>query len=87
MSTLTEITLLEGIDLDGSPPCGLLIARGWICGKPAVSRARFGPCPEPGCSPGGLLFLCTPCVKIILERGGKCGGCWQNRDVPFGGFC
>jgi hypothetical protein len=82
-----EPVVIEGIDLEGTPPCGLLTGPRRYCGRPSAYRALFGPCPKEGCSPGGRLFLCSPCLNIILTFGGFCGNCWAGNPRSYHGLC
>jgi hypothetical protein len=62
MSVLTEVISLEGIDLEGSPPCECVLQDLSDCGKPAdfrlVSRCS-------GCHAARSMFACTPCWSYI----------------------
>ncbi len=61
--TLLEIEPIENIDLEGTPPCEILIW--WSrCGKPSAFRIR-GTCPVHG---SGVAFMCAACRQRISVR-------------------
>jgi len=66
MSVLTE-TALEGIDLEGTPPCQVTCHLS-LCGRPAAYRIH-GAC-ERGHT--GTAFICEGCHALFLARQVTC---------------
>lgn len=87
-----EITPLEGIDLDGAPPCDALeawhlfglarflgLAGQRECGRPATHRVRIT-CPAHGT---GTRFLCGRCLRYLNLGLMTCNSCQRGgRDTP-----
>jgi hypothetical protein len=74
MSTTLEIIPLEGLDLEGTPPCGCL----WIlrlCGNPSAFRI-ISTCPA--CMRRGVLFICHRCHDWVKGPGAACADCWNS---------
>ena len=83
MSTATiEATPLEGIDLEGSPPCDCTLSSGEICGKPAVYRLVS--CCD-GCRKTVHGWACRPCWEYLrpylLHQDFLCRWCLSPRIV------
>lgn len=83
MSTTLEIVPLEGIDEEGSPPCGTHHpVTLMLCGKPSGFRI-FTTCPTCGDSARG--FICAECQVWIEEGQGTCLFCTAPRGIT--GYC
>lgn len=70
VSSVVEVTFLEGIDLEGAPPCVVeFVDRetgdAMPCGQPSAVRILFR-CT--GCGNGGPRFYCQECYED-LEAG------------------
>ena len=83
--TVIEVVPVEGIDLDGTPPCAVLHQQQdytWkTCGKPSVYRV-ITICMACGKS---LDFMCQPCLDSL--KAGQCA-CVRHlyRRREFGGY-
>lgn len=63
MSVLTEIIPLEGIDVEGSPPCwAVMDDTGRTCGYPGEIRVTSSCC---GCKNVVSGFFCNPCWSYL----------------------
>jgi hypothetical protein len=80
MTMITEISPLEGIDLEGSPPCGMQMRhKGWApCGTPAIYRI-YSVCSS--CGNKWSLFLCGYCHDEAIAGHTRCSRCNQARGI------
>lgn len=82
MSTVLEVLPLEGVDLEGSPPCECMLSNGHICGKPSDYRL-ISSCG--GCLNTVTGFACAPCWDYIRPyinpRDWMCRWCGAVRVV------
>jgi hypothetical protein len=74
MSVTTEITPIEGIDLEGTPPCQVTHNLE-PCGNASAFRVVTR------CLSCGLatIFICTRCLNLVRVGGGRCTGCWTGQ--------
>lgn len=78
MSTALEVIPVEGIDLEGSPPCDWNV----LCGEEYLPCRRFSAyrvitlCRS--CGTRRINFTCESCHHILVTR--KMGGCGQCRS-------
>lgn len=81
MTMIMEVSPLEGIDLEGSPPCQMWMQdKGDLCGEPSVFRIRSF-CT--GCDFRAVLFICKPCRD--LEMIWMCSKCLSPAGIER--FC
>jgi hypothetical protein len=75
-----DVTFLEGVDVEGSPPCAVLVtfAPPVKCGRPSVARVR-GECPV--CCRVTRNFVCERCLKMAVSGTLECGSCHLNGVV------
>ena len=91
MTIITEIIPIEGLDLDGIPPCNVELARvafhgitpqviSWdgLCGKPSVIRV-ISACIS--CGDSRAVFTCISCRRELESGKTLCGGCFHPRRV------
>ena len=68
-----EVIVLEGIDLEGSPPCDILtVLDGQPCGEPSVARIRIH-CPV--CQSDEDNFICQGCLDMLKRGELMCDTC------------
>ena len=65
-----EVISLEGIDLEGAPPCEMVKPGRKLCGAPSVMRVRVS-C---ACGEVRLRFVCAECFKHIGDVITMCCG-------------
>lgn len=82
MSVITEVTPLEGIDLEGSPSCEHYCPYPRNCGQPSEYRIR-SMCMS--CGDKGLYFTCARCHLNVTTGNGLCGICFTSRGMD--GYC
>lgn len=56
-----EVVSLEGIDLDGTPPCEMTIPGRKLCGKPSFMRVQV----TCSCGTVRLRFVCKSCYPHL----------------------
>jgi hypothetical protein len=83
VSVLTEVTPLEGIDLEGSPPCeAVMDSSGRTCGGPGEIRVTSSCCSCRGVISG---FFCTFCWSylrlFIMFQEWACASCGMSREI------
>jgi hypothetical protein len=80
MTMITEISPLKGIDLEGSPSCGMQVRhKGWaFCDAPAAYRI-YSVCGS--CGNKWSLFLCGYCHDEAITGHTGCSLCNQARGI------
>lgn len=83
MSTFTEVSPLEGIDLEGSLPCEVVVDPfGRTCGSPGEIRIISSCC---SCRGSVSSFFCTPCWSylrlFIASQEWACAFCGMSREI------
>ena len=72
MSTIIEVTPIEGIDTEGTPGCTMLHPYPKRCGGDSVARVKTQ-CVK--CSTVHISFACDFCLDCVLTGTAGCGMC------------
>jgi hypothetical protein len=74
MSILAVPTVIEGTDLEKTPPCMVRkVADDSCCTRASDHRVAITAC-ERGCRPV-MIFICQPDLDLISTHGALCGDC------------
>jgi hypothetical protein len=78
VNALTEVIPLEGIDLNGVPPCQHKIPYPLNCRQPSKVRIRTT-CSS--CGDSGIYFTCSTCYLNMTTGNALCGACFAPRGA------
>lgn len=84
MSIMMEVSPLEGIDTEGTPPCEVILKNPFPhdCGNPSAYRVSTR-CA--GCGKTGIVFICEDCREMEAQGRWECSIC--ERPARIGRFC
>lgn len=86
MSVITEIIPLDGIDLDGTPPCMTMTGRSIATARVCRERSAFRIITTCGsCGDKQVIFICVSCREGASAGKGACMCCGSRRGID--GYC
>lgn len=77
MATVTEIIPIEGVDLEGVPPCEMMTSFIRRCLKPSMFRIRT----VCSCGDKSTLFICIGCRELAVAGLTWCTRCREQRGI------